>query len=198
MSVSGAVLLFIPGMKRFIILLAIVLVFGARHASAASSFSLVAPSGQLSRGQDVQFTINIDTAGETIDAAAMALRYDTAYLKYVGIQPGDATTSVSGTESSSGVVNIEAQSSAFSGTGTFAVITFNIIAEQSDSTQLCSISSATTTPTNSGSTTGGSTSTGSSARVSTLPQSGAAETTLLAVIAATFALSTSYILKRQM
>ncbi|MEI6532422.1 MAG: cohesin domain-containing protein [Candidatus Roizmanbacteria bacterium] len=115
----------------------------------ATTYDLIAPSGQLTRGQDVQFAVTIDTESTTLKTALMGMTYDTRYLQYVSTTPGDAMTTVTtetqaGTATEGRLILNGANSAGYSGSGTFAFITFKLIAQSAGSTQLCSIFQPTT------------------------------------------------------
>lgn len=176
--------------RKFVIAVITFLFLAAPSVFAAPSYSLVAPSTGITRGQNVQFTIRIDTAGESVTNTTAGLRYDTKYLKYVGVQAGEAATSVTGTESTTGEIILNGTSNNFSGEGAYAHVTFTIVADAPGGTQICSVFTPSNSPSSNASTTS------TQSRPSTLPQSGAAETTLLAMIAATFAISGGFLLRR--
>lgn len=115
----------------------------------AVTYDLINPTGQLVRGQDVQFTININTESKSIASAAIGMTYDTQYLEYISVTPGDTFTTVSADVQGGGKLIINGTStSPYSGSGTFAYVTFKLIATQSGSTQLCVLfNPATSTPT---------------------------------------------------
>ncbi len=177
--------------RTLIIAIAAFLFLAASSVLAAPSYSLVAPSTGIARGQNVQFTIRIDTAGESVTNTTAGLRYDTKYLKYVGVQAGEAATSVTGTESTTGEIILTGTSNNFSGEGAYAHVTFTIVADAPGGTQICSVFTPSNGPSSGASTTGS-----AQSRPTTLPQSGAAETTLLAVVAATFALSGGFLIRK--
>jgi len=115
------------------------IVFGsiAQNVEAAK-YDLIAPSGQLSRGQNVQFTINIDTEGKTLTTAKIGMTYQTGPLQYVSTTPGDTFSTVSAETQEGGKIIFTASNpSGFSGKGTFAVVTFKIIATAPGSAELC-------------------------------------------------------------
>ncbi len=113
----------------------------------AVQYDLIAPTGQLSRGQDTQFTINIDTEGQSLTAAEIGMTYEAGILQYVSTTPGDTFTTI-GTETQEGgkLIFKASSSSGFSGTGTFAIVTFKIIATAPGSTELCVLFAPTTAP----------------------------------------------------
>lgn len=116
-------------------------IFGiAPKKAEAVKFELIAPSGRLKRGQDVQFTINIDTEGATVTSQQIGLTYDTSLLQYVNTTPGAAMNSVEAADQGGGKLLMTGTNTAgFVGKGAFAVVTLKIIAESAGSTQLCTL-----------------------------------------------------------
>lgn len=115
----------------------------------AVSFDLIPPSGALSRGQDVTFTVNIDTEGASVTSIQTGMTYDTQYLQYVSASPGSAMTNIT-VDTSQGtgkLVLTGSNTSGFTGTGAFATVVFKIIAEQSGETELCTLWAVTPTNT---------------------------------------------------
>ncbi len=116
----------------------------------AISFDLIAPSGQLTRGQEVKFTVNINTEGKSLSSSSIGMTYETQYLEYVSTAPGNTFTTVSTDIQSGGKLIITGSSAtSYSGSGTFAYVTYKIIATDLGSTQLCTLfnpSSSTPTP----------------------------------------------------
>ena len=139
-------------MKRFFTFLVFIVtvLFLFPHLAQAVTFDLLAPSGQLSRGQDAVFTVNIDTEGHSLTSTQIGMTYDPSVLKYVSTSPGNTLTTVSADPQDGGKIVISGSStSGYSGSGSFAVVTFNIIAQSSGSTQLCALynpTNPTTTP----------------------------------------------------
>ncbi len=105
--------------------------------SFAIRYSLIAPSGTLTRGQTVTFTINIDTQGETITNAQIGMTYETQYLEYVNTVAGDAFPNLTTTPKDGGKLIFSATSSGFNGNTTFAQVNFKIIAQAPGESQLC-------------------------------------------------------------
>lgn len=125
-------------MKKLILLLFLLFGLIITHKVDAASYDLIAPSGQLQRGQDVQFTINIDTQGQSLTTATIGMTYKTDVLQYISTTPGDSFTTVEAqTQDGGKIIFTASNGSGFSGTGTFAVVTFKIIATASGSTELC-------------------------------------------------------------
>lgn len=138
-------------LNAVIFLLMSFIVFFIYSASAASvyaaQYDLIAPTGQLTRGQDVQFTININTEGQSLTAAQIGMTYKTDALQYVSTTPGEAFTTVETQTLDGGKLMFNASNpSGYSGTGTFAIVTFKIIATASGSTELCVLFAPTDTP----------------------------------------------------
>lgn len=115
----------------------------------AVTYDLLAPSGQLSKGQDAKFTINVDTEGKSLSTAQIGMTYDATVLQYVSTLPGNTFTTVTADPQSGGKLVITGSStSGYSGSGTYAYVTFKIIAQSSGSTQLCALyNPSTVTPT---------------------------------------------------
>jgi len=123
----------------FVSIITSLIVFGLVTQNVeAAKYDLIAPSGQLQRGQDVQFTINIDTEGKSLTSAKIGMTYQTGPLQYVSTTPGDSFPTVS-TETQEGgkLIFTASNPNGFSGTGTFAVVTFKIIATAPGSAELC-------------------------------------------------------------
>ncbi len=124
-------------------------------ATFAVTFDLIAPSGTLTQGQDIKFTINIDTETKSYTSTKIGMTYDTQYLEYVSVSAGNTFTTVSAEPQAGGKLIISASSTnGYSGSGTFAYVTFKLIATAPGSTQLCALynpdtptpTSAPTTP----------------------------------------------------
>lgn len=109
---------------------------------SATTFDLIPPSGTLQRGQDITFTINIDTEGESITSIQSGLTYDTTLLKYVSVTAGAAMNSVVADTTTYGAGKIlftGTNNAGFNGTGVFATVVFTIIAQSSGSTEICTL-----------------------------------------------------------
>lgn len=114
----------------------------------AVSYSLIPPSGQLSRGQNVDFTITIDSQGETVNSTQIGMSYESQYLEYVNTTPGDAMSTISVTQQTDNKLLFSASSTTgFTGSDDFAVVTFKIIAEAPGTANLCVLFQLTPTPT---------------------------------------------------
>ncbi len=135
--------------KVFSFVISFFVFFFLAQASYAITFDLIAPSGTLTSGQDVKFTVNIDTEGKSYTSTQIGMTYDTKYLEYVSVTTGNTFTTVSADPQSGGKLVLSASStSGFSGTGTFAYVTFKLIATGAGSTQLCALyNPETPTPT---------------------------------------------------
>ncbi len=118
-------------------------------AFAAVKFDLVPPSGQLSRGQDVTFTINIDTQGASVSTIQTGMTYETQYLEYVSAQAGATMNSVTvdPSQGAGKLVLTGTNASGYTGTGVFATVVFKIIATESGTTELCALWEITPSPT---------------------------------------------------
>lgn len=133
-------------MKKILIIILLALgVLIIPNSVLATTFDLIAPSGQLTRGQEVKFTINIDTEGKSLSSTSIGLTYDTQYLEYVSVSPGNTFTTVSADVQDGGKLIINGSSETpYSGAGAYAYVTFKLIATQSGSTQLCALFNPTT------------------------------------------------------
>lgn len=117
--------------------------------AVAVEFSLIAPSGLLQRGQQVTFTIDIDTKGEALTTTQIGFTYDTQYLEYINTTPGNTFTTISVSQVESGkLVILGTQSPGFSGQGVFAYVNLKLIAQAPGSTELCVLWAPSPTPTN--------------------------------------------------
>ncbi|MEK7522339.1 MAG: cohesin domain-containing protein [Patescibacteria group bacterium] len=116
----------------------------------ALTFDLIAPSGELVRGQDVKFTINVDTEEKSLSSTSIGMTYETQYLEYVSVTPGDTFTTVSADVQGDGKFIITGTSTTpYSGSGVFAYVTYKLIATGPGSTKLCALynpSTPTSTP----------------------------------------------------
>lgn len=113
----------------------------------AVSYDLIAPSGTLTRGQDVQFIVNIDSESTAVSNATIGMTYESQYLQYVSTTPGDAMTSVTVTPSGTGTLLLSgANTSGFNGAGVFAYVTFKIVAEAPGTAELCALFAPSSTP----------------------------------------------------
>lgn len=114
----------------------------------AITFDLIAPSGQLERGQEVKFTINIDTEGKSYSSTRIGMTYNTKYLEYISVSAGNTFTTVSANPQEEGKLIISGNStSGYSGSGVFAYVTYKIIAASPGATQLCVLFNPDITPT---------------------------------------------------
>jgi hypothetical protein len=137
--------------KVFLISLFFITVFFLKPLPTyAVRFDLIAPQppqGGFVRGQTVQFTINIDTQGETINLTQIGMTYDTRYLEYVSTTPGNAMTTVSTNNLGEGKLLFTGENpSGFSGQGTFAYVSLKIIAQAPGETELCVLWNPENTP----------------------------------------------------
>lgn len=117
--------------------------------AANPEFQLVLNTpGQLSRGQDIQFTVKLDAKGNTIKAQQIGLTPDTRYIQYLSASPGEAMSTVEVRTFSDGRILLSGSNpSGFTGSGVFAYVNFKIIAEAPGDTTLCSFWNPNATPT---------------------------------------------------
>jgi len=133
-------------MKKFLVMILLALgVLIIPNSVLATAFDLIAPTEQLVRGQDVIFTINIDAEGKSLSSTSVGMTYETQYLEYISTTPGNTFTTVSADVQDVGKLLITGSSTVpYSGAGTFAYVTFKLIATSSGSTQLCALFSPST------------------------------------------------------
>lgn len=131
------------------VLLALSVAFNPQASYAAVSFTIDAPSGQLTRGQSYDFTVNINTGTEALTTTQANVTYDTVALQLVSVTQGNFFDSVTYQETTSGTILLTGTNAAAkSGSGTFAVIKFTLIATSAGSTTLCTVAPVTSpTPT---------------------------------------------------
>lgn len=118
------------------------------HNVYAVTYDLIAPEGKLHRGDEVKFTIYIDTEGTTVTTGQIGVTYETQYLGYVSTTPGAAMTSVAVTPQEAGKLLLTGTNTAgFSGNDVFAYLNFKIIADAPGETQLCVLWAPSPSPT---------------------------------------------------
>ncbi len=131
----------------FAVVIALLILIIPKSAFALA-YDLIPPSGPLERGQDVQFIIDLDTEGNTFTNSSVGMTYDTQYLQYKSATQGDALTALSVSQEGTGQLLLTGTNSAgFNGTGTFAYVTFTLIATAPGSTELCVLTVPSITPT---------------------------------------------------
>lgn len=114
----------------------------------AISLTIEAPSEQLVRGEEYDFVVSIDTFNTAIATTQGRVTYETQYLQFVSLTNGNFFASTTYTEQSAGTIVITGtNSTAKTGSGTFAIIRFKLIATAPGSTTLCAISPITPTST---------------------------------------------------
>ncbi len=168
----------------FIFLLSLVFI---PSSVLATTFDLIAPTGQLTSGQEVKFTINIDTEGKSLSSTSIGMTYDTVYLQYISTSPGNTFTTVSSTTQDGGKLIINGSSTTpYSGSGAYAYITFKLIATQAGSTQLCALYNPVETTPTPGPTSAPGSPTTPPAAPTALPNTGGTEPTAKGVVLAAF------------
>jgi hypothetical protein len=171
-------------MKKFLAIILLTLgILLIPNSVSATTFDLVAPTEQLVKGQNVKFTVNIDTEGKSLSTASIGMTYETKYLEYVSTSPGNSFTTVSADVQSDGRLIITGSGAPYSGAGTFAYVTFKLIATSSGSTQLCVLFNPTSVTPTPGPTSGGAT---SSPAPTALPKTGQSAPTTNGIILASF------------
>jgi hypothetical protein len=138
-------------MRKFLViipLLTFASLFLFTKGAMAINYELVPPSGQLTRGQAVKFTLNIDTQSTPLTTAVIGLEYDPQYLQYNGVDVGSTFSSVTGQASGNNrVILTGTNATAYNGTGVFAYANFTLIATSAGETQLCALWNPDTNPT---------------------------------------------------
>ena len=136
------------------ILITILLILGiliVPNSVLATTFDLIAPSapsGGFVRGQEVKFTINIDTEAKSLSSTSIGMTYETQYLEYISTVAGNTFTTVSANVLGSGKLILTGSSTTpYSGSGVFAYVTYKLIAASPGSTELCVLYNPAETPT---------------------------------------------------
>ncbi|OGK64950.1 hypothetical protein A2313_00080 [Candidatus Roizmanbacteria bacterium RIFOXYB2_FULL_41_10] len=131
-----------------ILLIAFLALFTHVPQALALSMTIEAPSEQLVRDQEYDFVVSIDTFNTAITTTQGRVTYETEYLQFVSLTKGNFFESVTYTEASTGTIIITGTNAAAkSGSGTFAIIRFKLIATAAGSTTLCAIAPITPTST---------------------------------------------------
>jgi len=131
-------------------LIVLSLIFFAFPAKAAAVSMTIDGPTELVRGEEYDFVVTIDTFNTAITTIQGEVTYEAQYLQFVSLTKGNFFESVTNTEEQTGVITLTGtNSSAKTGSGTFAIIRFKLIAEAPDSSTLCAITpliSETPTP----------------------------------------------------
>lgn len=112
------------------------------HSVHAVKFNLIAPDGTFKRGDNIKFTIRVDTEGAAVTSTSVGMSYENDALQFVSSDPGNTFPNINTLTSDATKLLINGSTNAdtpFKGTGTYATVTFKIIAATSGSTQLCSL-----------------------------------------------------------
>ncbi len=136
-------------MKKILITILFILgILIIPNSVSAITFDLIAPSGELQRGQEVKFTININTEERSLSSTSIGMTYETQYLEYISTLPGNTFTTVSTDVQDGGRLIISGSStSPYSGSGTYAYVTYKLIATGPGSTELCALFNPSVSPT---------------------------------------------------
>jgi len=125
----------------FIFLLPLFLFTPKAHAL---SMTIEAPTTQLVRDQEYDFVVSIDTFNTPIVTTQGNVTYETQYLQFVSLTKGNFFDSVTYTETTPGTIVLTGTNSAAkSGSGTFAIVRFKLIAQSPGSTTLCAVAPVT-------------------------------------------------------
>ncbi len=134
--------------KIFFIFFSLYFIFFSKSVLATTFDLNVSTPGPYNRGQEVTFTINIDTEGATLNNARIGMTYDTQYLELVNTLPGETFPTVTTDNLGNGKLVFYGQSdNSFSGRGKFVDVVFKLIAQAPGSTELCVLWNPETTPT---------------------------------------------------
>lgn len=133
------------------ILITILLILGVLiipDSVLATTFDLIAPSGELIRGQEIKFTINIDTEGKSLSSTSIGMTHQSQYLEFVSVLPGNTFTTVSAdVQGGEKLIITGSSTTPYSGSGVFAYVTYKLIATGPGSTELCALFNPAETPT---------------------------------------------------
>lgn len=114
----------------------------------ATSYTIVAPAGQLVRDQEYDFTVNVNTDGTSITTGTAQVTYESQYLQYVSTTPGDFFGTVDATPGTGTIDLVGTNAAAKDGSGSFAILRFKLIADSPGTTELCTVAEVPgTTPT---------------------------------------------------
>ncbi|MFA6005923.1 MAG: cohesin domain-containing protein [Patescibacteria group bacterium] len=114
---------------------------------AAISFTMDAPSGELTRGESYDFTVSINTGTDAVTTTQANVNYDSAALQLVSVTQGNFFDSVTYQQTGTGTVLLTGtNSTAKSGSGSFAILKFTLVATSAGSTELCTVSPVDNTP----------------------------------------------------
>ena len=125
--------------KKFLFISFFFLFIFSSKSVLATTFDLYASTpGPYNRGQEVIFTVNIDTEGETLTNTAIGMTYDTRYLEFINTLPGQTFSTVTTDNLGNGKLVFYGQSSTgFSGAGKYVDVVFKLISQAPGSTELC-------------------------------------------------------------
>lgn len=131
-------------MKKLIIKILVFVVFFLSYFFAsksiyATTFDLyVSTPGPYNRGQEVTFTITINTEGATLNNTAIGMTYDTQYLEYVNTIPGNTFSTITTDNLGGGKLVFYGNSpSGYNGQGKYVDVVFKLIAQAPGETELC-------------------------------------------------------------
>lgn len=135
-------------MKKILIILLIYLFFFTNPTLATTFDLFVSTPGPYNRGQEVTFTININTEGATLNNTAIGMTYDTQYLEYLNTLPGENFSTITTDNLGNGKLVFYGNSpSGFSGQGKYVDVVFKLIAQAPGETELCVLWNPQSTPT---------------------------------------------------
>ncbi len=125
-------------MKKNIFLLFTFLFVFTKNVSATTFDLYVSTEPPYNRGQEITFTISINTEGATLNNTSIGMTYDTQYLQYLNTIPASSFETVTTDNLGDGkLVFYGSSSGGFSGQGKFVDVVFKLIAQAPGSTELC-------------------------------------------------------------
>lgn len=126
------------------------LVFFSKPSSATQyiEYSISAPPGPYIRGKDIRFTISVKVQDAILKTAQIGLTYETQYLQFISVIPGNAMTTVTSSQVGAGkMILAGANPQGFTGEGVYAYVDFKLIADAAGETELCTLWEPIATPT---------------------------------------------------
>lgn len=125
-------------MKKIIFFIFVFLFIFSSKVNATTFDLYVSTQPPYNRGQEITFTININTEGATLNNTSIGMTYDTQYLQYLNTIPAGSFETVTTDNLGDGkLVFYGSSTNGFSGQGKFVDVVFKLIAQAPGSTELC-------------------------------------------------------------
>lgn len=125
-------------MKKNFFIFFIFLFFFTKNVFATTFDLYVSTEPPYNRGQEITFTISINTEGKTLNNTSIGMTYDTQYLQYLNTIPASSFETVTTDNLGNGkLVFYGSSSKGFSGQEKFVDVVFKLIAQAPGSTELC-------------------------------------------------------------